>query len=65
MKAVIELVCHAHPTADGPGPLVTVVEQMWAYCEGNAQDGHDWTRIEPTRREHVPDFSQMLERRAS
>jgi hypothetical protein len=65
MKAVIELICRAHPIADGPGPLITPVDEMWAYCEGRAQDGHEWTRIEPTRREHVGDFSQMQEGRAS
>ena len=65
MKAVIEMVCRAHLVADGPGPLITLVEQRWAYCEGNAQDGHEWMPIEPTRREHVGDLSQMQESRAS
>jgi hypothetical protein len=65
MNALIELVCRAHPTAQGPGPLITLVDGAWAYCEGNGRDGHEWTRIEPTRRDHVGDVSQMQEQRAS
>ncbi len=64
MKALIELVCGAHPIADGPGPLITLVDGLWAYCEGRALGAHDWTRIEPTRREHIGDVSRMQERQA-
>jgi hypothetical protein len=64
MTALIELLCRAHPTAEGPGPLITPVDQMWAYCEGRGTGGHDWTRIEPTRRDHLGDRSQVQERRA-
>jgi hypothetical protein len=64
MKAFIELVCQTHTTRDGGGPLITPVDGMWGYCEGNALGGHEWTRIEPTRREHLEDLSQIQERRA-
>jgi hypothetical protein len=65
MKALIELICRAHPIADGRGPLITPVDGMWGYCEGHAAASHDWTRIEPTRRELLGDVSQMQDRRAS
>ena len=65
MSVLIELVCRAHPTAHGPGPLITLVEGAWAYCEGNEQGGHEWTRIASTRRDHVGDVSQMQELQAS
>jgi hypothetical protein len=65
MEALIQLVCTTHATPDDLGPLVTPVEGMWAYCEGRAQGGHAWRRIEPTRRELLGDVSQIQERRAS
>jgi hypothetical protein len=65
MEAFIELVCRAHPSGDGPGPLITPVDQKWAYCEGHAQGDHEWMRIEPTPREYVGDLSQTQARRAS
>jgi hypothetical protein len=45
--------------------LITLVEGVWAYCEGNQRDGHEWARIAPTRRDHVGDVSEMQERQAS
>ncbi len=65
MKALIELVCRTHTQPDRVGPLITPIDGMWAYCEGRAPDDHDWTRVEPTRREDLDDLGQMQDRRAS
>jgi hypothetical protein len=65
MSALIELVCRAHPIAEGPGPLITLIDGVWAYCEGGALRAHRWTRIDPTRREHIGDLSQIQARQAS
>ena len=65
MTALIELVCRSHPIAEGLGPLITPVDQMWAYCEGRGEGGHEWTRIEPTERDRLGDVSRIQERRAS
>jgi len=63
--ALIELVCRAHRGADGPGPLIALVDQRWAYCEGNGQSGHEWTPIKPTPREDLEESTQVRESRAS
>jgi hypothetical protein len=65
MNALIEFVCRAHPTAKGPGPLITLVDGEWAYCEGNGRGGHEWIRMEPTRREQIEDRPRMVEMQAS
>ena len=65
MTAFIELVCRAHAQRHSVGPLITRVDGIWAYCEGNAPGDHDWRRIEPTGRDHVGDLEQVQDRRAS
>jgi hypothetical protein len=58
LSAMIEYVCTSHRTADGLGPKVTLIDGAWALCVGQGQDGHQWTRIEPTRREFIGDPSR-------
>jgi hypothetical protein len=65
MTALIELVCRKHLQSNALGPLITRVDGRWAYCEGTASGEHEWTPIEPTRREHIGFVSQMQERKAS
>jgi hypothetical protein len=65
MTALIELVCSAHTDPDPVGPLITRVDGLWAYCEGHAESAHDWTRIQPIRREDLKDMTALQERRAS
>jgi hypothetical protein len=65
MKAFIELVCRAHTGRGAPGPLITPLDGKWAYCEGHAEGGHEWTHIEPTPRDHLGYLTQMQDRRAS
>jgi hypothetical protein len=65
MTALIELLCREHTDADSAGPLITRVDGMWAYCDGRAEGGHRWARIEPTRRDHIGNVSQMQDREAS
>jgi len=65
MTALIELICRAHPSSEGLGPLITPVDQMWAYCEGRGNGGHEWTRIEPTRRDQLSDLLRIRDGRAS
>ena len=65
MTALIELVCRTHTDPDPVGPLITLVDGRWAYCDGHGEGAHDWSRIEPTRREDVRDVMQPQERRAS
>ena len=50
MSVLIEYVCDAHTTRDATGPLVTRIEGAWAYCAGHGETGHQWRRIEPTKR---------------
>ena len=65
MAALIEFVCRAHPQRHSLGPLITRVDGLWAYCEGNGDGDHEWMRIEPTARDHVGDSEQVEARRAS
>ena len=65
MTALIELVCRAHTDPDPVGPLITLVDGLWAYCEGHGQGPHDWSRIQPTSREHLAAMTRTQERRAS
>jgi hypothetical protein len=65
MNSLIELVCHAHTQRHAVGPLITRVDDLWAYCEGQGDHGHEWMRVEPTRREDVGDLTRMQDRRAS
>ena len=65
MTALIELVCRAHTDPDPVGPLITLVDGLWAYCDGHAESAHDWSRIQPTRREDLRDVAELQERRAS
>lgn len=46
--AAIELLCRRHAERNPNGAGVTVVDGLWAYCPGDASEGHDWTRIPPT-----------------
>ena len=64
MTALIELVCKAHTDPDPVGPLITLVDGLWALCDGHGEGAHDWSRIEPTRREDLRGITEM-ERRAS
>ena len=65
MTALIELVCSAHTDPDPVGPLITLVDGLWAYCDGHGEAGHEWSRIQPIRRESLADMTVMPERRAS
>lgn len=47
MAALIEFFCTAqHDRREDPS--VTVEQGSWAYCSSGANDGHRWTRIDPT-----------------
>ncbi len=48
--ALIGSLCAAHRTVDPDGPHVTMLEGVWSYCAGHAEDGHDWHTIEPRPR---------------
>ena len=52
--ALIERICDAHPDRDPEGPLVTVVDGVWAFCAGHADSGHQWRATDPVAR-HVLD----------
>lgn len=65
MTALIELACRAHLQPDGQGPLVTIVDGIWAYCAERASGDHEWLRIPPTTRELLEDPSQAGGRAAS
>jgi hypothetical protein len=49
----IERVCDAHRDRDPSGPLVTVMDSVWAYCAGHRDADHEWRTIEPVTREHL------------
>ena len=51
--AFIERICEAHPERDPEGPLVTILDNVWAYCAGHAERDHEWRVIEPTLRRTV------------
>ena len=63
MTTLIELVCGKHLRSDALGPMITLVDGRWAYCEERADGEHEWARIEPTPRAHLGDLSLMQERR--
>jgi hypothetical protein len=65
MAELIERICIAHPRRDPLSPLVTFVEGAWAYCAGNAEQGHIWKPIEPTRAEYVGTALPLKSRPAS
>jgi hypothetical protein len=65
MTTLIELVCRKHLQPNALGPLITLVDGRWAYCEERAEGEHEWTRIEPTRRALLGDASRTQERKAS
>ncbi len=50
LSVLIEFVCDAHTERDPRGPLVTRIDDAWAYCAGHGDDGHQWRRIVPTQR---------------
>ena len=47
MAALIEFVCIATHAHHGD-PSVTLEQRAWAYCAAGSNDGHQWTRIDPT-----------------
>ena len=57
VEALIELLCLKHAEPDPVGPLITLVDGVWAYCAGHGSGDHSWTRIEATRREQIGDVT--------
>ena len=57
MDTRIQRVCAAHPAGEDvvPTPLITVVDGVWALCEGNGPPPHEWVMIPPTRPGFVAD----------
>jgi len=51
--AMIERVCDAHRDRDPDGPLVTTVEDVWAFCAGHGASDHNWRAIEPVTRQRL------------
>jgi hypothetical protein len=51
--ALIERVCATHLSRDPNGPLVTVLDGVWAYCAGHTSAEHEWRTIEPTTRQQL------------
>jgi hypothetical protein len=51
--ALIQRFCTTHRTADPDGPHVTVLDGVWSYCAGHAEDGHEWREIEPRPRQQL------------
>jgi hypothetical protein len=51
--ALIQRFCNTHRTADPDGPHVTVLDGVWSYCAGHAEDGHEWREIEPRPRQQL------------
>ena len=47
MAALIEFVCIATHARRGD-PSITLEQRAWAYCAAGSNDGHQWTRIDPT-----------------
>jgi hypothetical protein len=58
MTTLIELVCRTHLQPDALGPLITIVDGRWAYCEERAAGEHEWVHIEPTRRARLASAAQ-------
>ena len=48
MAALIEYICIA-THASRSDPAITLEQRAWAYCPAGAGDGHEWTRIDPTK----------------
>jgi hypothetical protein len=50
MASLIALICEAHPERDAEGPLITLVDGLWAYCPARdvERGEHRWRAIEPT-----------------
>jgi len=65
MSALIEYVCTVHQPPDAVGPQVTRLDGAWAFCAGHGEDGHEWMRIKPTRREFIGDPSHVQRSQAS
>jgi hypothetical protein len=55
ISTFIEYVCTVHQPPDAVGPHVTRLDGAWAFCAGHGEDGHEWMRIKPTRREFIGD----------
>ena len=55
MAGLIARVCEAHPQRDAEGPLITLVDGLWAYCPARqaARSEHRWRAIEPTTVEAI------------
>jgi len=64
-SAFIEYVCAAHQGPDPVGPKVTRLGGAWAFCAGHGEDGHEWVRIQPIRREFIGDVTQVQRLQAS
>ena len=47
MAALIEFVCIATHERHGD-PSITLEQRSWAYCAAGGNEGHQWTRIDPT-----------------
>jgi hypothetical protein len=47
MAALIEFVCIATHESHGD-PSITLEQRSWAYCAAGGNEGHQWTRIDPT-----------------
>src|SRR5439155_2205613 len=47
MAALIEFVCIATHARHGD-PSITFEQRAWAYCAAGGNDGHQWSRIDPT-----------------
>jgi len=50
MAGLIAFVCEAHPDRGAEGPLITLVDGLWAYCPARQAERaeHRWRPIEPT-----------------
>ncbi len=53
MDLFIRYVCDEHLIAHADGPMVTRIENAWAYCAGHGADGHRWTAVGPLLREEL------------
>ena len=51
--ALIERICDTHPDRDPEGPLVTVVDERWAYCAGHGAAPHEWRAVGPILRKDI------------
>jgi hypothetical protein len=53
MDLFIRFVCDEHLIAHRDGPMVTRLENAWAYCAGHGSEGHKWTAVAPLLREEL------------